>query len=133
MINLDLSGAKNLEDVKWKPLPDGVYDFIIDDAEVKPSKDSSKAPSLKVVLKELSEGKVKIFDWMYLDMSVEYAAASLKDFLQKVYGQEISGEIELDPTDLVGKTVRAQVTVTDRTDKPGMKQNEIVEYLGEPF
>lgn len=133
MIDLDFSGTKNLEDVKFKPLDDGQYSFVIGGAEVKASKDPEKGPSMKVVLQWVDNPKQTIWQWLYLDSSSEFAMAMLKDFLEKVYHTKLEGNIQLDPDDLVGKEIQAIVTKEPRQDKPSIMQNVVVEFIEVPF
>ena len=133
MIDLNFTGTKELEEVKFKPMPDGQYTFSIASAEVKPSKDADKAPSLKVVLQWEDNPKQTIWCWFFLDQTSEFGMAVLKDFLEKVYHEKFDQELSLDTDDLVGKQIQAIVTQEFRSDKPSIKQNVIVEYIQVPF
>ena len=133
MIDLNFSGTKELDEVKFKPMPDGQYTFNITAAEVKPSKDTEKAASLKVVLAWTENPKQTIWCWFYLDQTSEFGMAVLKDFLEKIYHEKFDSELSLDTDDLVGKEIQAIVTQEFRQDKPSVKQNVIVEYIAVPF
>jgi len=133
MIDLNFSGTKKLEDVKFKPLEDGQYTFTVSGAEIKDSKDPTKKASMKVVLSLTDDPTKTIWQWLYLDPESEYGMAVLKDFLEKLYHTEIDGNITLDTEDLVGREIQAIVTQEPRQDKPKLMQNVVVEFIAVPF
>lgn len=132
MIDLDFSGTKKLEDVIWKPIEDGEYLFIITDAEQKASKTEGTLPSLKVVLTMVEDEKKTVWKFFYLDPDSEIGMAVLKDFLEKLYQTELSGSINLNPKELVGKQIIAQITTEPRNDDPKKMQNTVVYFASSP-
>lgn len=130
MIDLDFSGdserssADILEEM-YSPVPDGEYLLIIADAEVNPSKKEGKKPSLKITMKLVEDEKKNIWKYFYLDKENDLAMAFLREFLEAVYDSPLSGNVQLDPKDLVGRKVIGHVTTQARTDDPDKMQNVI--------
>lgn len=135
MIDLDFSGdresSKELIEALSTPVDEGTYELLIIDAEIKPNKDSQKHPSLKITFDVVEIDKKKIFKWIYLDMSNEIQKAVLREFLEAVYNEELSGHISLDPKDLIGRRVIAEVLVVPRNDVPDKMTNDIDYFM--PF
>lgn len=133
MIDLDFENTKPLEDVIWSPLPDGEYLFVITDAEEVKSKKENTKSSLKVVHTLVEDEKKTVWKWFYLDPSSEIGMAVLKDWLEKVYQTELTGSINLDPKDLIGRQVIGVVTVEPRSDDPNKMQNTFASFEKVPF
>ena len=98
MITLDFSSVK-----ERTPLAEGIYELEIKDAEEKASKSSGNM-MLAVTFKELTTGTLIWENYSY----VEAALFKLKKLLDAI-GIDASGEVSLDPTDLIGVTVKAKV------------------------
>lgn len=130
MIDLDFSGdaerssADILEEM-YSPVDDGEYLLIIADAEVNKSKKEGKKPSLKVTLKLVEDEKKNIWKYFYLDKENDLSMAFLREFLEAVYDTTLSGNVQLDPKDLVGRKIIGHVTTQARTDDPDKMQNVI--------
>jgi membrane-bound lytic murein transglycosylase MltF len=120
MIDLDFSGdsekssAQILEEM-YTPVDDGEYLLIIADAEVAESK-KGKKPSLKVTFKLVEDEKKTIWKYFYLDKESELSMAFLREFLEAVYDESLSGHVSLDPKDLFAKKVIGHVTTQPRSD-----------------
>lgn len=85
-----------------KPLEPGVYSFEVENAAEAVSK--SGKPLLKVTLKE-SETGTRVFDNFVLE---ETSLWKLKQFFTAL-GLDTSGDLSVDPDELVGYTVTASV------------------------
>lgn len=136
MIDLDFSNTRDKDVVleeMYSPLPDGEYLMLVTDAQVKPSKDAEKFPSLKVVLTSVEDMKKNIWKWFYLDPANELSMANLKDFLEKLYKTTIEGSLTLDPTDMIGRQVIAILTIVPRNDDPEKFQNDAKNFIEVPF
>lgn len=137
MIDLDFSddrvSSKELIDELSRPVEEGEYLLIIADAEIKANKDEKKHPSLKVTLK-LTEGEEKktIWKWMYLDKSNQIGMAQVREFLEAVYNEELTGNVTLDPKDLVGRYVVGMVTQEPRNDDKDKMTNAVDVFLPAP-
>ena len=130
MIDLDFSGdaekssAEILEEM-YTPVDDGEYLLLIVDAEVNPSKKEGKFPSLKITFKLVEDEKKTIWKYFYLDKTNDLSMAFLREFLEAVYGEPLSGHVSLDPQELFGKKVIGHVTTQPRTDDNTKMQNVV--------
>lgn len=134
MIDLDFSNTKSVEDVQYKPIEDGEYLFLIQDATIEASKDPAKKPSMKIVLSSVEDSKKTIWQYFYLDGSNEVSMAYLKDFLEKAFDTELSGNLTIDTIlpELRGKHIIATVTVQPRKDDKTKMQNNVEFYTTAP-
>lgn len=102
-LNLDFS---NVETGGFEKPSEGDHDFIIEDAEVKPSKagDSENLVIKASVVGGEEDGRSLL---QFFSLKQE-ALWNVKLFLEALAGEELDG-INIDESDLVGQTFRATV------------------------
>ena len=129
MIDLDFSGdrksSQELIEELSTPADEGTYNLLITDAEVKPNKDANKYPSLKVTLKLTELEKKTVWKWFYLDTSNPISMAQVREFLEAVYGETMTGNVQLDAKDLIGRQVVGIVIQVPRRDDANKMQNDV--------
>lgn len=122
-----------------EPLPDGVYEFTIYDAQVKEynSEDNAGRPRLDVTLKIPSDAEEyagrQVWDIIpiFPVWGSGKPAFAFKQFFGTALGLlDNSGELDFDPEDLLGTRVKAVITTEKaRPDSQYGPRNRVARYV----
>jgi hypothetical protein len=120
----------------YEPLKAGVYDLEIVSVEFKTFGDSSKfagEPGLNFQFKTVTNRRLyKLVPLFAVDETSPKGAIQFVQMsrVSLVQALNITNAVLIkDHEKLVGKTVRANVTVQERRDMPGTKQNQIANFV----
>lgn len=124
MIDLDFSGVP-----RSNLLEEGLHTFTIEDISkqaAKKSDDPNKKtyPSLKV--KYSTEEGQKLTDYMSMNPDSLWR---IRIFLEAVTGEEFDGPINIDPRELIGSQVKANVTVEAAWNDANRQVNKIMSWV----
>src|SRR6266404_2607571 len=104
-----------------KLLPDGDYDFVVEDAKPKLAKTGSDMIETKLLVSDGNGNKTVVYDRL-MDWNMEAFLASI--------GEEVVyGEVDIEPFEFVNRSGRLRLVTGEFNDE---KRNEVRKYLAAP-
>lgn len=129
-VDLNLGG---IERPKFELLPEGEYELMLTDIQLKPAKDADSGKIVAHCQYEVVGGteydgrKIKYFQT--INDPDPKNRGFLKVWVEAMIGEPVDSDMSLDLSELIQRVGKAYINIVPRNDKPNENQNNIRSWI----